>query len=147
MGETQIEGVILEKKQILDFSEGSIMHILNSTDEVFDDFGEAYFSSIKPGIIKGWKKHKKMILNLVVLVGEIRFVIHDNRSKSVTNGKFMDFNLSRNNYQRLTLMPGLWFAFECISSEESILLNIANIKHDDSEIERRELDKIKYFNN
>ena len=115
MGETQIEGVILEKKQILDFSEGSIMHILNSTDEVFDDFGEAYFSSIKPGIIKGWKKHKKMILNLVVLVGEIRFVIHDDRSKSVTNGKFMDFNLSRNNYQRLTLMPGLWFAFECIS--------------------------------
>ena len=145
MDENKIQGVILEKKRVIDLDDGSILHILDSSEYVFENFGESYFSTIKPGKIKGWKKHREMTINLVVIVGEIKFVIYDDREKSNTKGKFMDFTLSRNNYERLTLRPGLWFAFQCMSKQEAILLNIANIKHADNEIDRKQINEIEYF--
>ena len=49
----------------------------------FNDFGEAYISEVLPGIVKAWKFHYKMTLNLIVVKGRVKFVFcNDN------NGKF-----------------------------------------------------------
>ena len=105
---------------------GDIFHILKSTDSAYSDFGEVYFSFLNPRAIKGWKKHTTMIMNLVVPAGNVRFVFyHDDTFSSHT--------LSPSSYGRLTVQPNVWFAFQSLSEDQSIVLNLANIVHDPSE--------------
>jgi len=68
-----------------------------------------------------------MTLNLVVVTGEIKFVVYDDNS-------FYSVKLSKNNYQRLTVEPGLWLAFKGVSAE-NMLLNLASIEHNTNESE------------
>ena len=54
-----IEGVkIFPKKQIID-ERGKIMHMMRNDSSVFKTFGEIYFSTIYPKIIKAWHLHKE----------------------------------------------------------------------------------------
>ena len=111
---------------------------MKKSDDGFDGFGEAYFSTIHQGDIKGWKKHTKMTLNLVVPVGEIEFVIYDENTK-----EFFSVKISQDNYQRLTVKPNLWMAFRGMQ-ENSILLNLASIEHNPDEASNIEISKISY---
>lgn len=123
---------------------GDVYHAMTSSDPDFVGFGEAYFSFIKPGTIKGWKKHLRMTLNLVVPVGRIKFVIYDDRPESLTSGKFYEIRLSPDNYKRLTIEPGLWVAFKGEATIESLLLDIIPQPHDPNEVVRKGLCEIKY---
>ena len=109
---------------------------------IIEQFGEAYFSQIDKGAIKAWKRHKKMTLNLVVPVGEIKFVLFDDRDAS--SSLFQEVIISKSNYCRLTVPPLVWMGFQGLSSKGSMLLNIANIEHNPHEAERLEIDKINY---
>ena len=113
-------------KRLFD-SKGDVFHAMKEGDIGFYGFGEAYFSTVNQDCIKGWKKHLRMTLNLVVPVGKVEFVIFDEDKDF-----FLNVKLSQENYQRLTIQPGLWVAFKGIE-ENNILLNLANIRHDPNE--------------
>ena len=121
---------------------GNVMHAMKESSAGYLGFGEVYFSKVDKGIIKAWKRHKKMTLNLVVPVGKIRFVLYDNRK--LTNGRFQEVIISKENYCRLTIPPMVWLGFQGLSDDGSMLLNIANIEHNPGEIDRLEVDKINY---
>jgi dTDP-4-dehydrorhamnose 3,5-epimerase len=142
----QLEGVQLTPLKIIPGENGMVLHALKSQESSFVSFGEAYFSTVARGKKKGWKKHLRMTLNLVVSGGEIGFVMYDDRPTSKTNGRFFEVVLSRNNYQRLTVSPGIWMAFCGVGKEENMLLNLASIPHDPTEVETLPLenDRIKY---
>ena len=128
--------VLTPLKQIYN-QKGDIFHAMKQSDIGFDGFGEAYFTTINIDDIKGWKKHTEMTLNLVVISGEIEFVIYD-------DNKFITIKLSpKNNYQRLTIKPDLWVAFRGLG-DNNMLLNIANIEHNPDEAINRNLEEIKY---
>ena len=110
-----------------------------TTDSGIDGFGEAYFSTIHLNVVKGWKKHRMMTLNLVVPVGSIKIVLFDEGNK-----EFLEVTLGQENYQRLTVGKGIWMAFKGEAEGLNILLNVANIEHDPEEVESCELDKIPY---
>ena len=133
-----MDKIILSSLKQIYNSKGSIFHVIKKSDDQFNGFGEAYFSFINKDEIKGWKKHKKMTLNLVVPLGKIDFVIYDEDNK-----KFFNVSLSKKNYQRLTVREGLWVAFRGVE-ENNILLNIANIEHDPSETIDKNLNDIEY---
>jgi len=120
-----MDGVILTPLKKISHPNGDIFHAMKASDKNFLGFGETYFSSVKQNKIKGWKKHTKMTLNLIAAVGKIHIVVHDNNS-------FFSVVLSKDNYQRLTVAPGLWVAFKGLTSE-NIILNISNIEHDPNE--------------
>ena len=107
-----MEGVAVHPLKHIVVPKGDIYHALKSTDEGYAGFGEAYFSQIEQGAAKGWKRHNRMTLNLVVPVGAVKFVIYDDREGSPTRGQFEEITLSPEScYQRLTVAPGLWMAF------------------------------------
>jgi dTDP-4-dehydrorhamnose 3,5-epimerase len=133
-----LDGIILTPLKQIHNPKGDIFHAMKKSDDGFDGFGEAYFSTINKNDIKGWKKHTQMILNLVVPVGEIEFVVFDEKTN-----KYFTTKLSQNNYQRLTVSPNLWMGFKGIG-EHNILLNLASIEHDPNEAINMELDKINY---
>ena len=140
-----ISGVSLTPLKIISNPKGDVLHGLKKTDNGFKEFGEAYFSTIHKNIIKGWKSHLKMTLNLIVPVGEIKFVLYDQRVGSETFGKFNEIKLGLNNYQRLTVPPGVWMGFQGIGDHLNLLLNIANIIHEPEEAVGCELSDINYL--
>jgi len=127
---------------IIDTPGGNVMHAIKKSSEGYAGFGEAYFSQIKYGNIKGWKRHNSMTLNLVVPIGKIKFVLFDDRKGS--NSGFQEFTLSIDNYSRLTVPPKIWVGFQGLSESNSMLLNIADIQHNRLEVDVLELDDIKY---
>ena len=133
-----MDGVILTPLKQIYNPKGDIFHAMKKSDNGFEGFGEAYFSTIHKGDIKGWKKHIKMTLNLVVPIGKIEFVVYNENSK-----KFFSIELSQDNYQRLTVKPNLWMAFRGLE-ENNMLLNLASIEHDPSEAINVELSEINY---
>ena len=140
----KIDGVILTPLKQIYHPKGNVFHCIKHSDVGYVGFQEAYFSTIKHGVIKPWKKHLKMTLNIIVPVGEIKFVIYDDREKSLSKGRFMEVNLSQNDYQRLTIPSTLWMAFKGIGESTNLLLNIANLEHDPTEVERVDLDTFIY---
>ena len=144
MVEVNIDGVALTPLKKIQHPMGDVFHGMKKSDVGFSGFGEAYFSTINNGEIKGWNKHKRMTLNLVVPMGEVTFVIYDDREKSRSKGKFFEVTLSQANYHRLTVPPGIWIAFKGNNSKPNLILNIADLEHDPEEIERLELDQIGY---
>lgn len=144
MGVGEIDGVILTPLKKIQHEQGDIYHGMKKSDPGFSGFSEAYFSTILFGEIKSWKKHLKMTLNLVVPVGEIRFILYDEREESSTKYIFFEITLSLNNFYRLTVPPNIWVAFQGIGKSTNLLLNIANLEHDPLEIERKELNNIPY---
>ncbi len=137
-----IDGVIITPQKIISLTGGDIYHIMKSNDIGFCGYGEAYFSTIEPGVIKAWKRHREMTLNLVVPSGEIRFVIFDDRN---SEGKlFQQITLSKGNYCRLTVPPMVWMGFQGVDNNPSILLNIADISHDPAESDKKGINEIEY---
>jgi len=131
-------GVILTPLKRISNPKGDILHAMKISDDGYDGFGEAYFSSVHQSDIKGWKKHSRMTLNLVVPQGAIQFVIYNEQSQN-----FKSVELSEKNYQRLTIAPGLWLAFKGVGTN-NILLNLASIEHDPDEAVNLNLEDIKY---
>ncbi len=131
-----IDGVtITPLKQIVD-ERGKVMHMLRSDAPHFVAFGEVYFSTVRPGAIKGWHIHKRMILNYAVPHGLIKFVLYDGRDASPTKGELMELFLGPDNYLLVTVPPMVWNGFKGLGSQPAIVANCASMAHDPDEIER-----------
>lgn len=133
-----MDGVILTSLKQISNPKGDIFHAMKKSDVGYDGFGEAYFSTINQFDIKGWKKHTKMTLNLIVPIGEIEFVVYDEETK-----EFFTVKLSQDNYYRLTVKPNFWMAFRGIG-EYNMLLNLASIEHDPNEAVNIGIEEIMY---
>lgn len=117
---------------------GEVRHGLKAGDPQFAGFGEAYFSSVDQGAVKGWKRHNRMTLNLIVVVGEVRFLVLDEATGE--RWAFQPGPATAEGYGRLTVPPGLWMAFGGAGPGQNLLLNLASIEHDPSEADARPLD-------
>ncbi len=132
-----MEKLLLTPLKQIKNPKGDIFHAIKKSDSGFSGFGEAYFTTVNRGDIKGWKRHTKMVLNLVVILGEVEFVIYN-------GDEFLSVKLSpKKNYQRLTIKPNLWVAFRGLG-EINIVLNLASIEHDPNEADNLEFSEISY---
>lgn len=131
-----IKPVEITDLKIISGYKGAVLRGLKRSDPSFKDFGEAYFSEIHKDVVKGWKRHKSMTLNLITISGEIEFFIYDDREAPTLKS----IKLSRNNYKRLTIPPMVWIAFKGIG-DVNMLLNIADIEHDPEEVENVSLEE------
>ena len=133
-----IDGVHIVKKNIIPDERGMIMHMLKNTDEEFTSFGEIYFSGINPGAIKAWHLHKKMTLNYVVPIGQIKFVLYDAREESPTFGELQEIYLGTGNFSLVSVPPLVWNGFKGLGTSMSLVANCSSIPHDPDEIVRQD---------
>lgn len=122
-------GVTLTPLRRIVHPQGDVLHGLKaSEDQSFAGFGEAYFSTIHHNEIKGWKRHSRMTMNLVVPVGRVEFHIH-----SEGLGETNKTVIGPEHYVRMTIPPGLWVAFKGVDPALNLILNLASLEHDPSE--------------
>jgi len=115
---------------------GKIMHMLRADAPHFEKFGEIYFSTVYPGVVKAWHLHKEMTLNYAVVSGIIKLVLYDDRADSPTRGEVMELFLGEGNYSLVKIPPMVWNGFKGVGVAPAIVANCATIPHDPNEIVR-----------
>ena len=128
-----IEGVkVIPLRRIPD-ERGTIYHMLKRTDPHFTRFGEIYFTTIYPGVVKGWHLHKNMTLNYACIHGRVKLVIYDERESSPTKGELMEVFLGPDQYALVVIPPGLWNGFKGMGQEPAIMADCIDIPHEEVE--------------
>lgn len=128
-----MDGVDFTALKRIEHPKGGIYHALKASENSYMGFSEAYFTTIHFQQIKGWKKHLRMTMNLVVPVGGVRFYFRSDK------GDTMLIDIGESNYQRITVKPGIWMAFQGLSTGLNLVLNLADIEHDPTEAVNVEL--------
>lgn len=131
-----IKDVIIKPLRKIVDERGCIMHMLRKDDSEFQQFGEIYFSVVYPGVIKAWHVHKEMTLNYVVVKGNIKLVLFDNRENSQTKGETQEIFIGDKNYSLVKIPPGIVNGFKGIGTEEAIVANCSTHPHSKDEILR-----------
>ncbi len=140
MSESILNNIKITQLSTFDVDGGSVLHAIKKDDIGYVGLGEVYFSYINPKAIKAWKKHRRMTLNLVVPSGMVRFVFCD----PFKEGNYRVEDIGEKNYVRLTVPPNIWFGFQGISSQPSLVTNIADLQHDPTEVERQAVSSFNY---
>lgn len=136
MATNPIEGVRVIPLKVVSDERGSIMHMLRSDAPHFEEFGEIYFSTAYPGVVKGWHDHTRQTQNYAVVSGMIKLVLYDMRESSPTRGALMELFIGDRNYCLVTIPPGVINGYKCIGDRMAIVANCATIPHDPHEIIR-----------
>ena len=129
-----IKNIKIKYLKIIPDERGSIKHMLKNTDEAFIKFGEVYFSTCYPKVIKGWHEHSKQIQNYCVVDGMIKLVMYDNRKESLTYKKLQELFIGDENYCLVTIPTGIIMGYKCIGNKKSILANCSTLTHDPAEM-------------
>jgi dTDP-4-dehydrorhamnose 3,5-epimerase len=138
LGKVSLGDICVTPLKKIHVTGGDVWHIMKKNDDGYVGFGEAYFSQVEYRVVKAWKRHLQMTMNLIVPVGEVRFVFADD------SGSMREERVGVDNYVRLTIPPGIWFGFQGVSENTALLLNIADIKHSPNEVERKKVNEFKY---
>jgi dTDP-4-dehydrorhamnose 3,5-epimerase len=135
-GAGTIEGVgVVELRRIPD-ERGTIYHMLRADDPHFISFGEIYFTSVYPGVVKGWHRHREMTLNYACILGRIKLVLYDDRPESSTVGTLQELFLGTDHYALVTIPPGIWTGFKGMTEPYALVANCCTHPHDPARTER-----------
>ena len=135
-----LDEIKVTKLSTFSLETGNVLHAIKNGDPGYISMGEVYFSFINPNAIKAWKLHYRMTLNLVVPIGMVRFVFLNPQTPVVSRVE----EIGEQNYCRLTVPPGIWFGFKGLSVEPSLVTNIADLKHDPSEVTKKNVGAFDY---
>lgn len=131
-----IQGVLITPLRKISDERGMIMHMLRSDAPHFEQFGEIYFSTAYPEVIKGWHEHTRQTQNYAVLQGMIKLVLYDNRPTSATYEQLMELFIGEDNYQLVRIPPGVINGYKTIGTKTAIVANCATIPHAPDEMLR-----------
>ena len=95
-----IHDVLLKSLRQIHDERGKVMHMLRCDDPHYSQFGEIYFSTSYPGVVKAWHCHREMTLNYAVVSGYAKIVLFDSRVDSPSNGVLMEVYSSPEDYNQ-----------------------------------------------
>lgn len=130
-----VDGVMIFPLAQLKDERGMVLHMLRADAPHFEAFGEVYFSQVRAGAVKAWKRHLRMTQNLAVPVGEIKFVIFDDRAESPTRGVTQEIITGVDRYGLIRIPPLVWYGFKATAGD-ALIANCASLPHDPAEAER-----------
>ena len=128
--------VLLEELEVIKNEKGNVTKFSNPVISLESGLKDAYFTSVKHSIIKGWNYHKKHTCKLIVLSGCVKFLL-----KRKFEDKPQSILIPENPMYALTINPNTWFAFMGVGSDQNLILNLLNGFHDDNETKKIEVSK------
>ena len=139
-----INGVRLYYLNQIPDERGMVKHFM--VDDGSFHFGEAYFSEVYKGVIKGFHGYTSKMLNYCVPLGMVHLVLWDSRPESRTYNVINEFHIGEQNYMRVVIPAGVMNAFRGIADPYSLVAILASEKFDESRTIRMEIDdpKIPY---
>jgi dTDP-4-dehydrorhamnose 3,5-epimerase len=125
-----IEGVIIKKLKVIPDERGRLMEILRDDDDFFEHFGQAYSTTVYPGIVKAWHYHQKQTDHVCVVHGMIKLVLCDWRKDSTTYRKIEELIIGEHNTLLVRIPPMVLHGWKGIGEKEAIVINIPDTHYD-----------------
>jgi len=121
-----IEGVAVRKAKVLPDERGRLGEIMRADDTWFQKFGQVYFTTTYPGIVKAWHFHKKQTDHFYVIKGLLKVALYDERQNSPTKGIVNQVYLGEHCPGVLRIPPGVQHGWMCVSDCEAYIVNIVS---------------------
>ncbi len=145
-----VDGVKIKKLVVNCDERGRLAECLRSDDDIFEKFGQVYYTTAMPGAVKAWHYHKKQTDNFVCVKGMIKLVLYDSREGSKTKGEINEFFIGDHNSLLVQIPKDVYHGFKGVSEEgiEAIVINtpteVYNAKEPDEFRLDARTDKIPY---
>jgi len=124
--ELLIEGVGVRRCKVIPDERGRLGEILRGDDDFFKKFGQVYFTTTYPGVVKAWHYHKKQTDNFYVVKGTIKVALYDDRENSLTQGVVNEFYLGEHCPGLVHIPPGVQHGWVCVSQVEAYIVNVVS---------------------
>jgi dTDP-4-dehydrorhamnose 3,5-epimerase len=119
-----IDGVRARRARVLPDERGRLGEILRADDPWFEKFGQVYFTTTYPGVVKAWHYHKLQTDHFYCVRGAIKLGLYDGRPGSPTSGEVNEIYLGEHLPALVRIPPGVYHGWMCVSDVESIIINI-----------------------
>ncbi|UCE68120.1 MAG: dTDP-4-dehydrorhamnose 3,5-epimerase family protein [Candidatus Zixiibacteriota bacterium] len=119
-----IEGVKTKLVKVIADERGKLAEILRSDSEIYQKFGQVYYTTAYPGVVKAWHYHKIQTDHFFCLKGMTKLVLYDPRDDSPTKGMINEFFVGDHNPLLVVIPKLVYHGFKAISDQESIMINI-----------------------
>jgi len=119
-----IDGVAVRGTRVLPDERGRLGEIFRADDPWFEKFGQVYFTTTYPGIVKAWHYHKIQTDLFYVIKGTVKVALYDDRKDSPTRGAVNELYLGEHCPGLLRIPPGVQHGWMCVSESEAYIVNI-----------------------
>lgn len=122
--EAVIDGVRARRARVLPDERGRLGEIMRSDDPWFEKFGQVYFTTTFPGVVKAWHFHRLQTDHFYCVRGAIKLGLYDAREDSTTHGEVNEIYLSEHLPGLVRIPPGVYHGWMCVSDVESCVVNM-----------------------
>lgn len=122
---TAIDGVFVQELRWYSDQRGSLSVLLRSDQQELNgsEIGQIYVTTVRPGVVKAWHRHKEQTDRMVGLRGQTLLVLMDGREDSPSYGAVVEQVLGDRHHTLVMIPPGVWHGLKCLGEEESMVLN------------------------
>jgi dTDP-4-dehydrorhamnose 3,5-epimerase len=121
-----IESVKTKNLKLIPDERGWLMEILRCDDDLFEKFGQVYFTTAYQGVVKAWHLHKKQRDNFLCVNGMIKVVLYDARKDSPTYKELNEFYIGEKNPKLISIPPYVYHGFKAIGTKTAFCINVPN---------------------
>ncbi|MHC4664680.1 MAG: dTDP-4-dehydrorhamnose 3,5-epimerase family protein [Planctomycetota bacterium] len=128
-----IDGVAVRRAKVLSDERGRLGEIMRADEPWFEKFGQVYFTTTYPGVVKAWHYHKKQTDHFYVIRGLVKIALCDQREGSPTYGVVNELFLGEHCPGLLRIPPGVMHGWMCVSETEAYIINVVSDVYDYAE--------------
>ncbi len=130
MAEKLIDGAAVKDLKVIPDERGMLAEILRCDEKIFRKFGQVYFTTAYPGVVKGWHYHKVQWDHFACVHGTVKLVLYDAREGSPTFGRINEFFLGLRNPRLVCIPPLVYHGFKGVGEEECVMINVPTEPYD-----------------
>ena len=129
--ERLIEGVMVKDLSVYVDERGIVVEIVRADDPIYHgQFGQVYYATCNPGVVKAWHYHKIHTDILYCIYGSVKLCLYDDRGGSPTKGLTNVFVMNEFNQIAVRIPPGVLHGQMCLGNEPCIVLNVQSHLYD-----------------
>ena len=121
-----IDGVALRRAKVIADERGRLGEMMRADDPWFEKFGQVYFTTTYPGVVKAWHHHKKQTDHFYVLKGMVKIVLYDERPDPSTHGTVNEICVGEHCPALVRVPPGVLHGWMCVGESEAYIVNVAS---------------------
>ncbi|UCF68328.1 MAG: dTDP-4-dehydrorhamnose 3,5-epimerase family protein [Acidobacteriota bacterium] len=137
-----IEGVCVDRLEPRVDERGRLVELFRRDDPATRDYGQIHVTTLYPGVVKAWHRHRRRADVIAVVAGMARLGLYDERQGSATEGELNQFFLGVHAPMRITIPPGVWFGFKGMGTDEAVIVVLTSQPFDPRDPDEDRLDPL-----
>ena len=121
-----IAGFGVRRAKVIPDERGRLGEILRADDPWFEKFGQVYFTTTYPGVVKAWHYHRRQTDHFYVIQGAVKVALYDGREDSPTRGTVHELYLGEHCPGLVRIPPGVQHGWMCVGQVEALIVNVVS---------------------